>query len=301
MSDARIDPGLSIGAVALTVADLERSAAFYRDALGFQVLARAEGTSRLGVGATDPESTGVVLLDLHEIAGARRPRHTTGLFHFAVLLPSRAELARVILRLSEAGVRIQGASDHGVSEAIYLADPDGNGIEIYRDRPREEWPREPGGAVRMPTDPLDLEGIMHEAPRGDAATAPAPADTRIGHVHLHVADLAAAERFYVDVLGFDVATRYGSEALFVSAGGYHHHVGLNVWAGVGAPPPPEGATGLRWFELAHSSDEERDRTAARVATAGLKAQPTGDDYSVRDPSGNGILLTVAKRTPTAAS
>ena len=300
MSSTRIDPGLSIGAVALTVADLERSTAFYRDALGFQVLAGEERASRLGVGATSPESTGVALLDLHEIPSARRPRRATGLFHFAVLLDSRADLARAILRLEAANVRIHGASDHGVSEAIYLADPDGNGIEIYRDRPPEEWPRDPGGAVRMPTDPLDLDGILRAA-GPDAATAPVPAGTRIGHVHLHVADLESAGRFYVDVLGFEVVTRYGAEALFVSAGGYHHHVGLNTWAGVGAPSPPEGAAGLRWFELAHSSEEERDRTAARVAAAGVEVETAQSDFLVRDPSGNGIRLTVAKRSPTAAS
>jgi catechol 2,3-dioxygenase len=293
MSTARIDPGLTIGAVALTVADLERSIAFYRDALGFQVQTREERSARIG--ATDRSPA---LLDLHEIPGARRPRHATGLFHFAVLLPSRAELARAILRLSGSGVRIQGASDHGVSEAIYLADPDGNGIEIYRDRPREEWPREPGGAVRMPTDPLDVEGIMLEASRregtrGENPRTHAPADTRIGHVHLHVADLEAAERFYIDVLGFDVVTRYGSEALFLSAGGYHHHVGLNVWAGVGAPPPPEGAAGLRWFDLVHTSEEERDRTAWRAEAAGGKSEQMGSDYLIRDPSRNGIRLTAA--------
>ncbi len=289
---APIDPGASIGVVALTVADLERSIAFYRDALGFQLRARDERAAHLGSGAID-------LIDLNEIPGARRPPRATGLFHYAVLLPDRADLARAVLRLSAAGVRIQGASDHGVSEAIYLADPDGNGIEIYRDRPREEWPREHGGAVSMPTDPLDLEGLLREAPRGAASTGPAPDGTRIGHVHLHVADLAAAERFYVDTLGFDIVTRYGSEALFVAAGGYHHHIGLNTWAGVGAPPPPEGSAGLRWFELAHTGEQDRDKTAARAAAAGVESEGIGSDYLIRDPSGNGIRLTVATTRATA--
>jgi catechol 2,3-dioxygenase len=285
MDEARIDPGASIGVVALTVADVQRSVAFYRDALGFALPAAGRGgDARMGAGGRD-------LISLHEIPGARRPRGTTGLFHFAVLLPSRADLAGTILRLSAAGARIQGASDHGVSEAIYLADPDGNGIEIYRDRPREEWPRDPAGKIRMPTDPLDLEGMLGEAPTRTRAPESVPAATRIGHVHLHVADLAAAERFYVDALGFDIVTRYGSEAVFVSAGGYHHHVGLNTWAGVGAPPPPPGSAGLRWFELAHASEEERDRTAARLLKAGIETEPTAGGRLVRDPSGNGVLLT----------
>jgi catechol 2,3-dioxygenase len=299
MSSARIDPGLSIGAVALTVADLERSVRFYRDALGLQTIARDGRSARLGAGATKTSGPGsTTLLDLHETPGARRPRHATGLYHLAILLEDRADLARTILRLAVANARIHGASDHGVSEAIYLADPDGNGIEIYRDRPREEWPREPDGAVRMSIDPLDLDAIRRAAPPGEDGSSPAPAGTRIGHVHLHVADLEEAERFYVDVLGFDIMERYGSEALFVAAGGYHHHVGLNTWAGVGAPAPAEGSAGLRWFELAHTGEEERDRTAARVAAAGIKA---GDGYLIRDPSGNGIRLTVGERSPTAAS
>jgi catechol 2,3-dioxygenase len=299
MSAERIDPGLTIGTVALTVADLDRSIVFYRDALGLVVQAREQRSARIGTGGAGsaPERT---LLDLHEIPGAPRPRRTTGLFHFAVLLPSRADLAQAILRLGAADVRIDGASDHGVSEAIYLADPDGNGIEIYRDRLREEWTRDRGGAVRMPTDPLDLEGILREAPPDGPTADPAPAGTRIGQVHLHVANLETAERFYVDVLGFDVVTRYGSEALFVSAGGYHHHVGLNTWAGVDAPPPPEDSAGLRWFELAHTSDEERNHTASRAAAAGVEAKRIGDDYIVRDPARNGIRLTVGSRAPARA-
>jgi catechol 2,3-dioxygenase len=311
MSAARIDPGLTIGTVSLTVANLKRSVEFYQDALGLQINSRGERDARLGAGHGDGVgSADLVLLDLHEVPGAKRPFRAAGLFHYAVLLPSRADLARAVLRLSSAGVRIQGASDHGVSEAVYLGDPDGLGIEIYRDRPRSEWPRERGGAVSMPTDPLDLEGLLREALQDSESAGPAPDGTRIGHVHLHVADLAAAERFYVDALGFDIMTRYGSEALFVSAGGYHHHIGLNTWAGVGVPPPPEGSAGLRWFELAHTSEEDRDRTATQAAAAGGESERIGSDYLVRDPSGNGIRLTAATTraaatrdpsAPTAAS
>ena len=289
MNDARIDPGASIGAVHLTVADLERSVAFYRDALGFQAHATGQGAARVGAGAND-------LLGLVEVPGARRRARATGLFHFAVLLPSRADLARFLARVVRGGVRLGGASDHGVSEALYLADPDGNGIEVYRDRPRQEWPRGPDGLPLLVTDPLDLDELMREAGAAGASKASGgasgelPRDTRIGHVHLHVANLPEAERLYVGVLGFEVMARYGGEAVFVGAGGYHHHIGLNTWAGVGAPAPPPGSAGLRWFEIRHSSREELERTAARVRNAGIPLDREEEGYRIEDPSGNGIRL-----------
>lgn len=290
----RLDPGASIGAVELAVSDLERSIEFYGSALGLRVHAREKGAARLGAGGSD-------LLRLEEVPGARHTRHTTGLYHFAVLLPSRADLANALVRLAAARAPLGGASDHGVSEALYLSDPDGNGIEIYRDRPREEWPHAADGSVSMSVDPLDLDELLEasSAPRSDLragritldSLSPAPEGTRVGHVHLHVADLESSRHFYVDVLRFDLVTRYGDEALFVSAGGYHHHVGLNIWAGKGAPPPPPGAAGLRWFSLDHSSATERERTLERVRGAGVEVERDGADYLVRDPSRNGIRLT----------
>jgi catechol 2,3-dioxygenase len=288
----RLDPRTSIGAVDLAVSDLDRSVRFYERAMGFQVHAREGETARLGAGGRD-------LLGLEEVRGARRAPRTTGLYHFAVLLPGRSDLATALVRLAASGAPLGGASDHGVSEALYLSDPDGNGIEIYRDRPREEWPRAADGSVAMTIDALDLQGLLDESPaaRGDLRSVapeslpPAPAATTVGHVHLHVADLEAAERFYVDVLGFDLATRYGAEALFVSAGGYHHHVGLNTWAGKGASPPPPGSAGLRWFAVEHASAAQREETVARVRDAGIEVETIASDYLVRDPSRNGIRLT----------
>jgi catechol 2,3-dioxygenase len=288
----RLDPRTSIGPVDLAVSDLDRSIAFYQRALGFQVHAREGENARLGAGGRD-------LLHLEEVPGARRVPRTTGLYHFAVLLPGRSDLATALVRLAASGAPLGGASDHGVSEALYLDDPDGNGIELYRDRPREEWPRAADGSVAMTIDALDLERLLDGSPaaRGDLrritveSLPPAPAATTVGHIHLHVADLEASKRFYVDVLGFDVATRYGAEALFVSAGGYHHHVGLNTWAGKGASPPPAGSAGLRWFALEHASAAEREETVSRLREAGLDVETIASDYLVRDPSRNGIRLT----------
>ncbi len=240
---AKLPDQTQIGVVALVVRDLERSLDFYSRSLGLEEIARSNGVARLGAGAR-------ALLELRaEPQAPPRPPRTTGLFHFAVLVPSRAELAASLSRLAATGIRLTGASDHLVSEALYLNDPDGIGIEIYRDRPREEWEHE-GGELRMATLPLDLESILADLPSDFDAGQKLAAGTRIGHVHLNVADLGDSERFYVSELGFDVTVRSYPGALFVSAGGYHHHLGLNTWNGEGAPPPPPGAVGIDRFELA---------------------------------------------------
>ncbi|HKT81519.1 MAG TPA: VOC family protein, partial [Vicinamibacterales bacterium] len=231
-----LHPRTAIGAVHLTIADLERSVEFYRRHLGFAVHDRRGDTVWCGAG-------GPPLLVLTEDRAARpRQNGTTGLYHFAILVPTRIDLARGLRNLIASNSALDGFADHGVSEAIYLADPDGNGIELYRDRPRAEWPRR-NGHLHMGTGPLDTEGLLDELSAESSTTFLLPAGTVIGHVHLHVRDLAEAEYFYAGVLGFDVMQRYGRAALFVSAGGYHHHVGLNTWAGVGAPPPAPESVG----------------------------------------------------------
>jgi catechol 2,3-dioxygenase len=184
---------------------------------------------------------------------------------------------------------MQGAADHGVSEALYLGDPDGNGIEVYRDRPREKWPIV-NGRLHMGADPLDLESILAEDTAGDGRGL--AATTVIGHVHLHVSRLEEAERFYTGILGFELMQRYGPSALFVSAGGYHHHIGLNTWAGVGAPPPPPGAIGLRHFVVRMASEPARADVAARLRSASVPFDMTPDGLLVHDPAGNGILFRV---------
>lgn len=227
-----------IGQVSLTVRDLQRSLLFYRDVLGFVEL----GPGRLGpVG-------GRVLIELHEQKDAiAKPRRSSGLYHFAILVPSRAALGRSLRRLAEKRWQMSGAADHLVSEALYLDDPDGLGIEIYRDRPRETW-RVANGELAMATDPLDLQAL-YEEPGAEAPWQGLEAGTIMGHVHLHVPHLDTAESFYCDRIGFDPIVRRYPGALFVSAGGYHHHLGLNTWVGVSAPPPPENAVGLRSFTI----------------------------------------------------
>ena len=251
-----------IGQVSLTVRDLDRSLPFYRDVLGLRG-ARRQGPSSARAG-------GRVLIELHERQDAiAKPRRSSGLFHFAILVPSRAALGRSLRRLAEQRWPISGAADHLVSEALYLDDPDGLGIEIYRDRPRDTW-RRASGELAMATDPLDLQA---------STTSPAPkrrgsgleAGTIMGHVHLHVPHLDTAEAFYCGRIGFEPIVRRYPGALFVSAGGYHHHLGLNTWVGVGAPPPPENAVGLRSFtiESAAVQPQNVDDDMRRACTVSL--------------------------------
>jgi len=282
MTKFSIDPATHIGAVELTISDLERSIGFYESRLGFVVHRRDEGVARLGAGGAD-------LLVLSESRDAPEARGTTGLYHFAILTPTRTDLGRAMRRLVETRTVLQGAADHGVSEAIYLADPDDNGIEIYRDRPRVEWPFI-GDHLRMGADPLDLEGLLSDS--AGATSAALARGTIIGHVHLHVSHLDQAEWFYTDVLGFDLMQRYGPSALFVSAGGYHHHIGLNTWAGVGAPPPPAGAIGLKFFVVELPHPAAVSVVAERLRSAKVPVDTTEDGIVVRDPAGNSVKFQV---------
>lgn len=231
---------------------------------------------------------GVALVTLvHRPAAPVRPPRTTGLFHLALLVPSRADLARAFHRVHTAAWEFTGAADHYVSEALYLDDPEGNGIEIYRDRPRAEW-EFGNGELRMGTLPLDLAGVLGSVEDADVGDGMA-SGTRIGHVHLQVADLPGAEAFYVDALGFEPVVRAYPGALFVAAGGYHHHLGLNTWAGVGAPAPPEGARGLRSFTVVLPDREALAAVEVSLAAAGYDALEGRPSYA--DPSGNRLALT----------
>ena len=282
-----IHPDTSMGTVRLIVADPSRSTRFYEEVLG---LTPAEGEDGTVVLSADG---GRVLVELHgdSSAPALDPRRP-GLFHLAILVPDRVQLAMALARIAQAGWPISGASDHLVSEALYLNDPDGNGIEIYRDRRRDEWPKE-DGALQMATLPLDLQNLMGELSPDSEVQPLAPGGTTMGHVHLQVSDLSEAEAFYAGVLGFDVMVRRYPGALFVSAGGYHHHLGLNTWNSAGAPPGEPGAVGLRSYEILLPSSEELEKVADRVRAAGIELTPADDGFLAQDPFGNGVLLRTA--------
>jgi catechol 2,3-dioxygenase len=284
---APIHPSTSMGTVRLTVSDLDRSRAFYEEAIGLRASERQDGTLAFGVAGDRP------LVELRGDGSAPAlDRRATGLYHLAILMPSRLDLGFALGRLAHAGWPLDGASDHLVSEALYLSDPDGNGIELYRDRPREEW-RRVDGQLAMSTLPLDLQGVLDE--RGDAPAIPplAPSGTGIGHVHLQVSDLGEAEEFYSGVLGFEVTVRGYPGALFVSAGGYHHHLGLNTWHSLGAAAPPPGSVGLRNFEIVLPDTGELERVVGRVHAAGIAVDRDPSGSLIRDPSGNGVLLRAA--------
>jgi catechol 2,3-dioxygenase len=277
---ARLPAETRMGAVELTVSDLGRSLDYYGRSIGLGVRQQDDGRASLG---GDSE-----LLVLHEVPGAQPAPRNTGLFHFALLVPERRDLAAWLAHAIREQVPMTGVSDHFVSEALYLRDPDGHGIEIYADRPREVWE---GQVARMTTEPLDLENLLGELDDPEQETFEAlPSGTVMGHVHLQVADIPETVRFYRDVLGFDEMASYGSQATFLSAGGYHHHVGGNTWASAGAPPPPEGSASLRLATVVLPDSASRDEVVGRVAATGQDPEETPEGPVVRDPSGNRLLL-----------
>jgi len=289
-----IHPMTRMGCVHFTVADLERQITFYREVVGLGLHWRRGATAGLGAGEAD-------LLRLTELPGVRRVRGATGLYHFAILLPNRKELARVLGRLFS--LRYPNyPTDHVMTETTYLEDPEGNGIEIYVDTPEDGTfaivdgnfiARDASGVLRSGRDALDVEALLAELGPGDRLEAPMPAATTIGHVHLHVSQLDPAVAFYRDLLGFEdkgISSRLG--AAFVSAGGYHHHIGLNTWLGAGAPPPPPDSLGLRYFTIVLPHQAELDRLVGRLQQAGIPVEPVEAGVLTRDPSRNGMLLAL---------
>jgi len=276
-----------MGPVHLTVSDLERSLEYYRQVVGLDVLDQGAGRASLGADSTE-------LLGLVEQPGAQPSDGYTGLFHFALLVPDRPALARWLTHAVRDEVPLTGLSDHYVSEAIYLRDPDRHGIEIYADRPRELWEGRVG--ERMTTEPLDVKDLLGEA---DGDFDGMPAGTTMGHVHLKVASIPQTIEFYRDVLGFDLVVERVPQAAFLSAGGYHHHLGANTWESAGAPPPPAASAALRHATVVLPSGEARDDAVRRVADAGQEPEATATGTLVRDPSGNAVLLT-ATSDPASA-
>lgn len=278
----RLPAAAHVGAVRLQVADVARSRAYYESVIGLSSVPATDADAALGV-ADD----GRVLVELVERPGARRAdiRRHLGLFHFAVLLPDRASLGRFVQHLADTGARV-GAGDHLVSEAFYLTDPDGLGIEVYADRPREAWRRR-GRELVMTTEAVDVEGLL-EAAGGEPWTG-VPSGTRMGHVHLHVADLDRAAAFYGDGLGLDRTTWSYPGALFLSAGGYHHHVGVNTWAGAAPPPSPDDAQLLAWT-LHVPGATDVDAVAANLAAQGHEPTRTAAGLRAVDPWGTPVLV-----------
>jgi catechol 2,3-dioxygenase len=265
---------LRLGAVEITVRDLDRAIAWYERSLGLRTLARGDGTAELGADET------VVIL--HEDRQARPAGRHAGLYHYALLYPSREELARAAVRLAETRTPIQGASDHRTHEAIYLPDADGNGIELAADRPREAWPKDLGYAGGPA--PLDFDALLGTI-EGETPAEQARDGLRMGHLHLHVGDIDEGLRFYRDVLGFEVQANLGSAA-FVSAGGYHHHLGFNIWRGEGVGAPPEHSVGLRHWTVRLPSQADVAEVRARVE----HAEPFDGGFLVRDPWGTAVAI-----------
>ena len=292
-SSARTEPSpvladaLRLGSVHLVVANLERSVAFYERSLGLAVHHRDGATAALGTGDDD-------LLVLSEEPGTRPPGRHAGIYHFALLSSSRAELARAATRLAETHSEIDGASDHGVSEAIYLTDPDGIGIELYADRPRSEWPPPagPGARVGMVTLPLDMDDLLGVV-RDEEPRERAGAGLTLGHVHLYVNDIGAGLGFYRDVIGFAVMADLGS-AEFLSAGGYHHHVGFNVWRGKGIPAAPaSGVAGLGYWTVVLPTADDVAAVRARVEASGAAIADHPGGFLTRDPAAIAVACVAA--------
>jgi catechol 2,3-dioxygenase len=275
---------ISFGPLALTISDLAQSSGFYQKSIGLQLLKRQGNVTRLGT------KDGRELLILTENAGAKAAKRATGLYHFAIKLPSRADLAASLYHLMESGTSLGGFADHGVSEAIYLADPDGNGIEIYRDRPRDEWPMK-GEELLMDTRPLDLNGLLGELEERRQDWVGLSTEAVIGHIHLRVASIPAAEEFYIGRLGFQLMQRYGYAASFVSAGGYHHHIGFNTWESAGVEPLPPNSTGLRYFTLCLPTQDALEYLVDRLRQEGLLVEQSAAGFQIKDPSGNTIALS----------
>jgi catechol 2,3-dioxygenase len=280
----RLDSATSLGPVSLIVNDLDRTIDFYTRSLGMTLRSREETVATLGSARAD-----LVVLEHDPLA--RRETPSAGLFHFCIAVPERRQLGQLLRHLVDSEVPLQGLVDHHFAEAIYLADPEGNGIELNWDRPRDEWP-ERDYVARNGNARLDTDGLLRLADESGTAWDGLPPDARIGHVHLTVGDLAAAERFYVGVLGFERQMEIPAQAVFVSTGGYHHHVAFNIWSGRGIPAPALGAAGLEHFTVRLAGADELGAAIARLHAAGYPVEQTAAGVLTRDPAGLGVLLAV---------
>ncbi len=287
-----IHPATRMGTVSLTVADLGRQVEFYRTLLGFTVHWQRGNTTALGAGRED-------LLELVEVPGAQRHPRTTGLYHFAVLFPDRHELARAMARLFQARYE-NYPTDHIMTKTTYLDDPEGQTVELYAESPEDGtmgiqdggfFARRADGSLSNGREPLDVEALFSHLKPDDRLDQPSPPETRIGHVHLYVRDVPEAVDFYTRVIGFDdMGSSAGLQAGFVSAGGYHHHVGLNSWIGHGRPPAPEGAQGLRHFTIVLPDAASHKEVMQRIRAESIPLEEREEGVFLHDPSRNGIII-----------
>jgi catechol 2,3-dioxygenase len=277
-------PTTFISHVKVKVENLQRSIEFYQNVLGFDILEQTASTVKL----TTDGKTSFLSLEQPENVIPKQGK-TTGLYHFAILLPDQSDLANIVIHLVDKGIRF-GSSDHLVSEALYLHDPDGNEIEIYRDRAPIEWNWK-GDEVDMAVDPIDFEKLLMHATPGKPWQR-MPDETVMGHIHLHVSELKKTEEFYVKGLGMDVVNRFGGQALFLSYGKYHHHVGVNTWNGVGAPSPAKNSVGLESFTLLFDNEGARQQTVTNLKQIGAEVGEENNHFITYDPSGNRIELAL---------
>jgi catechol 2,3-dioxygenase len=292
-TDFSVHPETKIASLSLTVSNLELQTAFYQQALGFQLHWAKDNQAALGTGEKE-------LLHLVEQPGYKRYQQVTGLYHFAVLFPNRRELARVMARLFVLKYP-NHPTDHILTKTTYLEDPEGNGIELYCESPEDgSWTMKDGeyittradGSLSNGREPLDADLLFSNLEENPNINLPAPPETRIGHIHLHVRNLHEAVDFYHSVIGFNIMGVVDSARMaFVSAGGYHHHVGLNTWQGEGALPPPPDALGLRHFTIEFPNQAALDAVIAQVDAAGIPANQTEGGLLLYDPSQNGVILT----------
>lgn len=277
-------PTTFVGHVQIKVENLKRALTFYQDILGFDILEQTTSSVKL----TTDGKTSILSLEQPDNVAPKQGR-TTGLYHFAILLPKRADLANLVIHLSKQGIPL-ASSDHLVSEALYLNDLDGNGIEIYIDRSPSEWVWQ-DEEVAMTVDPLDFENLLAVS-SPESSWQGMPEGTVMGHIHLHVSELVKTEEFYVKGLGLDVVNRFGVQALFLSSGKYHHHIGVNIWNGEGAPQPSHNSVGLQSFTLVLYDGDTRLEVIENIKRIGGSVIEEGHHYITSDPSGNRILLDV---------
>ena len=278
----------AIRRVDLRVVDVDEALGFYNGVAGLEIADKSHDHAALRSPGGQP------LLTLNS-DGVTSPaaKRAAGLFHTAFRYPTRSSLGEALARLVAAGYRI-GAGDHGVSEALYIDDPSGNGVELYWDRPRDQWPAPaPGERVRMYTEPVDLESLLREAGPNDPPAATTPAGTDIGHVHLQATDIDETVGFYRDVLGFDLMTMFANQAAFLSAQGYHHHIGANVWNSRGQGPTSREHAGLSRVVFAMTGASEMDALARRLSGSGIEPGEDNEGVTVRDPNGVELQFAVA--------